>query len=178
MPELGMDVTAVLAVMGAVSGLAGTGLSSLTYRRNRPIVVVHSRTVSDVREQSFVQVDVRNEGQQGVTLTDVGLAICPVRTGRLHRLLGRIPAAARRDRLHRIYRRGVRYSDFAVLLDDDDAETDEQVFLEPGRHMTRRVAMVTANSRQHDGFETWPYAEDFAGRTFLADRTAHVHRTS
>lgn len=70
-----MDVTAVLAVVGAASGVAGIGLSALTYRRNRPIIVVPSHTVSDVRQQWFVQVDVRNEGQQGVTLTDIGLAV-------------------------------------------------------------------------------------------------------
>lgn len=64
------------------------------------------------------------------------------------------------------------------MLDDDDTETDEQVFLEPGRHVTRRIAMATAHSRLRDGLETWPNAEDFAGRTFLADQTAHVHRNS
>lgn len=40
--ERANDVTLILAILGAVSGLTGTTVSVLTYRRSRPIIVVKS----------------------------------------------------------------------------------------------------------------------------------------
>ena len=61
-------------------------------------------------------------------------------------------------------------------MDDDGSMHDEQVFLEPGRHTTRRIPMPDAAARTGNGQMSWPFAEDFAGRTYLADQAAHVQR--
>lgn len=169
-----MELTTILATLGAASGLTGTVLSVLNYRRDRPIIIVTSHTHIDSAQHMFVVVDVRNEGRHGVTLTAIGLAVAPSPTGRRQRLLHQLPILGRRLVIRRIDRQGVRYSDFAVILEDDGTSRDEQVFLEPGRKVTRRIDMAEASRRTRAGVQAWPYAEDFAGQTFLSRQPAPV----
>ena len=169
-----MDVTLVLALLGTISGLTAATLSVLTYRANRPRILVKSSTLMDSKNEEFVVVDVRNEGQHGIEIVSVGLAVCPVQSGFLGSIVDRIPVLRRRSTVRRIDRRGVRYNEFAVEIMDDGSEEDEQVFLEPGRHFAIHIPMPDAAARQHKGMQSWPFAEDIAGRTFLARHPAHV----
>ena len=103
-------MTLILAIVGAVSGLTGAAVSVLTYRRNRPIIVVTSQHVMRGMTDEWVEVDVRNEGRLGVEITGLGLAVCPAPQGRVQHLLDGVPRLNTRLRIRRIDRRGVRYA--------------------------------------------------------------------
>lgn len=171
-----MELADVIAILGAATGLVALVLSILNYRNARPRIFVKSSygfLVSPQRE--VVLVDIRNEGQFGTEIVAVGLARSP-RPGRFAALIERLRPLQTGSRVRRIDKLGTRYNQFAVNLLDDGTREEEQVFLEPRRHVVIEIPMVEAAGREHGG-QMWPYAEDVTGRTYLAQSPASIqHR--
>ncbi len=169
-----MDVTTILAVLGLVSGLTGTLIAVLSYRRDRPVIVVTSSLLLRGPGDEYLVVNVRNEGRHGAEIVGIGLAVCPSERTGLGWLFRHLPGLSRRRTVRRLDRSGVRYNDLAVVIDDDGDEHDECFFLEPGRQLSRHLSMASAAGQARAGSQAWPYAEDYAGRTYLAAEPATV----
>jgi hypothetical protein len=166
-----MDFGDLLGLVGALTGISALVVHVLTYRQNRAIIVVESQAVIS----SHLDIHVRNEGRHGVTLTDVGLEISPV-AERKARGPGRFPSAFAGRRDGWTSTSAKRYGLLGAELDDEGIVTDVTKFLEPGRRLTVTVPMDQAASQQDDGWHSWPYATDFAGRTYYASEPAFVHK--
>lgn len=167
-----MELTDFVALIGAATGVGALVLSTMNYRNARPRIFVKSTYSSSSNGREAIVIDIRNEGQFGIEIVGAGLAVCP-RASTWSALVERYTPFRRKSITRRIDRRGVRYSKFATEILEDGTEADEQEFIEPGRHFAIEIPMTEA-AGQTNGRQAWPYAEDIAGRTFLAETPAPV----
>jgi hypothetical protein len=170
-----VDITTVLAVVGAVSGLFSLTLSVLKYRKDRPLIVVTTHPLSDSDGSMYLVVEVRNEGLHGVSVTGIGQAVSSFKGSSVPsplRLLV-LPLLVRHEK--RIRRNDVSYSELGVVLDDEGNETEEVEYVEPGKKTKPfQIPMSVAYSRQGEDRLSWGYAEDFSGRMYFSELPAHV----
>lgn len=164
-------LTTVLAVVGAATGLTGTILSVLNYRRDRAIIRLRSQTLVGSGGGSSLIIEVRNEGRHGVTLTGLGLLVVEAGAALARGPLERAPAFGNRRRISRMRRDGVFYSDLNYLV-DDTSDADFEPFLEPGHQLAVTIPMTEANGRASGGREAWPCATDYTGESFLGEHRA------
>lgn len=168
-----MDVTTILAIVGVATGLTGTVLSVLNYRRDRAVIKLDSSVLVDTHGSQFVIVEVRNEGRHGVTLTGLGILVVSPDDVPPHGVLERLPLVGDARRTRRLRNEGAFYDELNALV-DDSTDGDYEPFLKPGHKLRIKIRMAEMHGRTSGDREAWPCAEDFTGETFLGEQAAHV----
>jgi hypothetical protein len=166
------QMTQVLAAVGTVTGVIGLALNLLSFRRNRPKLMIKSLTEFSHDKRVFAKLEVRNEGLQPVDIVGIGVAISTVagRAGRplVSRILFYLIDFLRGERARP---HDVKYNELA----EEDGE-EQIVHLTPGKRQVIKIPMETIVSRTSENRYAWPYVEDFGGRIVYAKQPAHIQQ--
>lgn len=170
----GTELTQVLAIVGAVSGVSGVVLNLLNYRRNRPRLVIKYVSEYTHDHKIFVRLEVRNEGLQPVQILGIGVAISslPGITSP-SRLVRSILYPIDQVRRHRARVNDVKYNELA----EEDGEEPE-VLLLAGKRKVIKIPMETMASRVAHGQYAWPYVEDISEKSVYGPQPINVQSTA
>jgi hypothetical protein len=164
------EVTQVPASVGTVTGVLGLALNLLSFRRNRPRLVIKSLTEFGHDERVFAKLEVRNEGLQPVDIVGIGVAISSL-AGTAGRPLFSIIFFYLMDFLRgeRARTHDIKYNELA----EEDGE-EQVIHLTPGKRKVIKIPMETIISRTSENRYAWPYVEDFGGRVVYAEQPALI----